>query len=360
MKILQVIPNLKSGGAEHFTAELTLELCHRGHNCDVLTLFDDPDDTNLGNLLRRHTTVMSLNKTKGFDIKCLVNLYKVVKNGNYEVVHAHVNAIPYILMACVLLRKVRFVATIHSDAKHEAGTSIYKWARFFMFKCKLCSPVTISNESNTSFVKFYNIEAPIIFNGISEYSSSSSLRKSLKDDLSQILFIHPASCQEVKNQRLLFRAFAKLAQDYPNIKLIWLGNNSSFSELFNDLQKEMVEQIQYLGVVSNVRDYLCQADAMCLSSKIEGMPMTIIEAFSVGCPSICTPVGGIKDMINHNVNGILSKELSVDSYYEALTAFMQQTEAQRNDMRKEARLSFARYDIKHCADEYLKVYVNSK
>lgn len=354
MKILQVIPNLKAGGAEHFTSELTLELCRMGHKCDVLTLFDDTEENDLKFILQKHTTVISLNKKRGFDIKCLFKLYNFVKNGNYEVVHAHVNAIPYLLMASLLIRKVRFIATIHSDARFEAGKSINKWIRVFLFKCHLCLPVTISNESFKSFEQFYNIKAPIIFNGISEYSSAT--KKTIRDNSEQTLFIHPASCQEVKNQRLLFRAFSKLVKDYPNVKMIWIGNNSTFSDLFKDLQNEMVEQIHYLGVVPNVRDYLCQADAMCLSSKIEGMPMTIIESFSVSCPSICTPVGGIKNMIKHNVNGILSKDLSVESYYEALMLFMKQTPDQRSEMRNEAKNSFFKYNISNCANEYLKIY----
>ena len=47
-----------------------------------------------------------------------------------------------------------------------------------------------------------------------------------------------------------------------------------------------------------VRDYMIAADAMCLSSKMEGMPMTIIEAFSVGLPALCTPVGGCSSKLS--------------------------------------------------------------
>lgn len=357
MKILQVIPNLQSGGAESFTVELTLELCRKGHDCEILTLFDD-SNSKLRSKLGNYAKVSSLHKKLGFDFKSLIKLYQYVKTGNYEVVHAHVNAIPYILISCLLLRKVRFVATIHSDAKFEAGGAFSKWVRFLLFKTNLCTPVTISEESLLSFKKFYGINAPMIYNGLSDYSPE--LKESLRDNKDQTLFVHPASCQEVKNQRLLFKAFARLTKDYPNVKMIWVGSNSSNGSLFDELQNEMVEQIQYLGVVPNVRDYLVQADAMCLSSRLEGMPMTVIEAFSVGCPSICTPVGGMVNMIRHNVNGLLSVDLSVDGYYEVLLNFMKQTKVERDNMRMAALLSFSRYGIDACASEYLKVYSKYK
>ena len=354
MKILQVIPNLLSGGAESFTIELSLELTNKGHDCDVATLYDNLENTSRILRLQEKSKIISLHKKNGLDLSIYLQLYKLIKNGHYDVVHAHVNAIPYLLLSCILLPKVHYIATIHSDAYLEAGTKFMKWSRIILFKTRMCIPVTISQESLVSFKKLYRMSAPLINNGISEYIGHPT--NNLRDNTEQLLFIHPASCQEVKNQKLLFQAFSRLANDNPNIKLIWLGNNTSYSALYNELQQYMIPQIQYYGVVSNVRDYLYQADALCLSSKMEGMPMTIIEAFSVGCPSLCTPVGGIKNMIVKGKNGMLSENLTVDSYYEMLKTFINLTPDQRKQMRIEASSSFMKYSISSCADKYLLLY----
>lgn len=60
-----------------------------------------------------------------------------------------------------------------------------------------------------------------------------------------------------------------------------MGRNDSDITLYKSLIPYMVKQFKYIGPVAHVRDYLAQADAMCLSSKMEGMPMTIIEAFQL-------------------------------------------------------------------------------
>lgn len=354
MKILQVIPNLLSGGAESFTMELATELCRQDYECDVVTLFDMPENNEKVFKLNKITNVFSLQKKTGFDIKCCLRLYNFIKARKYDVVHAHVGAIPYLLLSCVLLRRVRFVATIHSDASFEAGNKLMKLSRQFMFKMKLCTPVTISEASQISFRNFYHMDAPMIYNGVSIYSGTGI--PPLRDNDDQILFIHPASCQDVKNQRLLFTAFAKLAEDIPNIKLLWIGSKSSYPALFEDLKKIITRQIKYVGVVSNVRDYLAQADAMCLSSKMEGMPMTIIEAFSVGCPALCTPVGGIVNMVVNSKNGLLSENMSVEAYYEMLKLFINMSNNERKNMRDEARKSFEKYAISTCAERYIEVY----
>ena len=198
------------------------------------------------------------------------------------------------------------------------------------------------------------MDAPIVYNGVSNYAGNGIAP--LRDNEDQFLFIHPASCQPVKNQELLIKAFTRLVIEYSNSKMIWLGSNASYKTLFDSLISIKPQQFEYLGVVPNVREYLSQADAMCLSSKMEGMPMTIIEAFSVGCPSLCTPVGGIVNMIKNGVNGMLSDDLEVESYYKMLKSFCELTTEQRKQMRDMANLSFAKYSIENSVRGYLEIY----
>ena len=354
MRILQVLATLGTGGAEHCAVELTNELIRQGNECDVLTLFDVAQENDLVKQLNPCAKVSSLGKKQGLDLKCYIRLYKQIKQGCYDVVHAHVGAIPYLLLSTIFLRKVKFVATIHSEARREAGQSINKWNRFFMFQHGLCTPVTISEESKASFDDYYNMDAPIVYNGVSNYAGNGIAP--LRDNEDQFLFIHPASCQPVKNQELLIKAFTRLVIEYSNSKMIWLGSNASYKTLFDSLISIKPQQFEYLGVVPNVREYLSQADAMCLSSKMEGMPMTIIEAFSVGCPSLCTPVGGIVNMIENGVNGMLSDDLEVESYYKMLKSFCELTTEQRKQMRDMAKLSFAKYSIENSVRGYLEIY----
>lgn len=354
MKILQVLSTLEQGGAEHFTVGLVNELIRQGYECDLVTLFDIEKENDLLKELSSRAHHSSFHKKAGFDLDCYHRLYGFIKKGGYDVVHAHVGAIPYILLSTLLLREVKFVATIHSEARREAGRNIMKWSRFFMFRYHKCTPVTISDESKASFDEYYKMDAPMVYNGVPQYAGKSIT--SLRDNEDQLLFIHPASCQPVKNQELLIKAFAKLVEDYPNSKMLWLGGKNAYQSLFESLKLAMVNQFQYVGMVPNVRDYLAQADAMCLSSKMEGMPMTIIEAFSVGCPALCTPVGGILNMIEDGKNGMLSASLSVEDYYSMLKRFCKLPLDQKKQMHQKAQASFAMYSIENTAMGYLEVY----
>ena len=354
MKILQVLSTLCSGGAEHCAVELANELVRQGYSCDILTLFDIEPDNDLRKQINARVSVFSLGKKLGLDFKCYYRLYKFIKDNHYDVVHAHVGAIPYLLLSTLLLKKVKFVATIHSEARREAGRSISKWNRFLMFQHGLCTPVTISEESKISFDNYYKMDAPMVYNGVSPYSQVCNLH--LKNETEQILFVHVARCEAVKNQMLLLKAFNKLAETYNNVQLLWLGDYERDRALFVSLMQYKSKEVKTLGLVSNVRDYLAEADAMCLSSKMEGMPMTIIEAFSVGCPSLCTPVGGIINMIQNGENGMLSEDLEVESYYKMLKAYCDLTPKERQQMKENAKRSFEKYSIENGVRGYLEIY----
>ena len=331
MRILQLIPNMRPGGAEKFVYELSNQLNSvSGVECHVATLY--PNDLNTKFKLDDSIYIGDFNKKSGLDLMCLYRVYKCIKSNKYQVVHAHVNAILYLLFAAILLPKVRFVATIHSDAYFEAPTKLDKLVRKILFKLLKVRPVTISEESNKSFMALYGLGAPIIYNGISAYlPQDTDSQRECTDE--KIVFIHPASCQPIKNQQLLFKAFSQLALKYKNVELLWFGSNTMNQKLFQELSNFFTDQIRYCGCVEDMREYLANADAMCLSSLKEGMPMTIIESFSVGCVPIVTPAGGCVNMINDCVNGFISSNFEVDGYYSALEKFVLLSPSERNTMK---------------------------
>jgi glycosyltransferase involved in cell wall biosynthesis len=354
MKILQLIPNLGTGGAERFVCELANELNKQGEDCTIATLYNPNESDKISKSHLNNINMLSLGKKKGIDIRMFWKISKLIRKEKFEVVHAHIGAIKYILVASIFLRKVKFVTTIHSEASREAGNKIEKYIRAFMFKFGFCKAVTISEESHTSFQNFYGFNTEMVYNGVSDYKQKENIV--LKNNNEELVFVHAASCQPVKNQELLFKSFAILAQEFDNVKLIWLGNNNMYKDLYKSLESYLSEKIIYGGEINNIRDYLAKADAFCLSSKMEGMPMSIIESFSVGCIPLCTPVGGIKNMIQSGENGILSEDLSVEAYYKMLKQFVQMDNAKKEQMKHCALESFDNYKIDTTAKKYIKLY----
>ena len=84
--------------------------------------------------------------------------------------------------------------------------------------------------------------------------------------------------------------------------------------------------------------------------------MTIIEAFSVGCPVITTPVGGCINMVVDGYNGFISATTNDEDYYNTICRFLNMTTDEYQQMRANAFSSFAKFDISEVANNYLKVF----
>lgn len=67
----------------------------------------------------------------------------------------------------------------------------------------------------------------------------------------------------------------------------------------------IADRVRFLGYLTDVDGFLSQIDVLVMPSFSEGLPMSLLEAASRGVPILATSVGGIPEVVAHNVNGIL-------------------------------------------------------
>ena len=123
------------------------------------------------------------------------------------------------------------------------------------------------------------------------------------------------------------------------------------------MQERANPKIKFLGEKNNVNDYLLCSDAFCLSSIYEGLPISLLEALSCGITPICTPVGGVPDVIKDGENGYLSKGFETNDYCKAIRKFIEKP------INKNLLVNFYKknYSMEVCAgkyEEYFKTKIN--
>ena len=102
-----------------------------------------------------------------------------------------------------------------------------------------------------------------------------------------------------------------------------------------------------------------RAAVYCLPSKNEGLPMSVLEAMARGIPTVATPVGGIPQVINDGVNGVL---IPVDNYQALAVALNHLLES--SELRKEMgtlarKKILSSFDINLLLSEILGIYCNA-
>jgi N-acetylgalactosamine-N,N'-diacetylbacillosaminyl-diphospho-undecaprenol 4-alpha-N-acetylgalactosaminyltransferase len=103
-----------------------------------------------------------------------------------------------------------------------------------------------------------------------------------------------------KNQKLIIDALALLPQSEYN--LTFLGKGPLDDDLKMHTQNYNLQNaINFKGRVNNIKDYYLENDCFVLSSTTEGFPNALLEALSVGLPSISTNcMSGPLEMLNNN------------------------------------------------------------
>ena len=350
MKIVEIIPHLTSGGAERFTVDLTNELVQR-HEV-LLVLFYPLSRTDLHFLLPEVSSrvkVLSLDKHRGLDAGLIHRLARTLRTIDPDIVHCHINAFEYVFMANLLGRwNGRFYYTVHNDAKYDARGLFGGHLRRFAFRRGLMTPVTISAESLFSFSAYYGMDAALIPNG------RKLLRCTMHDARKNVL-VSLARFTKVKRQDMLARIAKRLQQEGYSFTLQLIGQHQD-KDILSAVQSVGCSCVEVVGEVSNPLDYLRRADAFLLCSSHEGMPISLIEAMSEGAIPVCTPVGGVVNMVTDGVSGILSEDSSEDSYYRALIQFLDMPEENKITMRMQAMHAASTYGIETCACRYEQLW----
>lgn len=362
MKILQITFTLSSGGAERFIVDLSNELS-KSNDVTLLTLKDDTVDTENRNFykfdLSTRVKYVNLGLGDGLHPSYSLRIYKAIESINPDVVHFHCN-VAYLFLACRLLgRRITFVQTIHSDLYNGYTNPIYKLAYHILACTNRLRWAALSDTNYQQLKKEYpRAMSECIFNGRASMVSTPKYDEvgkeiaSYKNDSETKIILHVARCSPVKNQELLINSFNTIEKHGVNAVLLIIG--VAFDSDEGKRLKAMAGKgIYFLGTRKNISDYMLQSDIFALSSKYEGMPITLIEAMLSGTPMVSTPVTGAVDVINGK-NGVLSKDFTQEGYVNALMEMLDNYDFYKAEAMREKDDS--PYTIKKCAEQYMAFY----
>lgn len=357
MKILEVVPNLQAGGAETFVVNLSNTLAqNKDVEVTILTLYPPEESEFLRKKIISRVNVINLEKHNGIDLKLPFEIMRLIKRGKYDIAHFHVQAIIYCFLSCLFIRRTRYFATIHNDAFKES-CGLHRLVRKILFKAGLCRAITISEDSDKSFKKLYRTGASMINNGVvrSHKNINESILKQFNLDGKDLLFVNVASFMPNKNQLSIARAANKLINEGNNIKVLFLGKIWD-ENYYKEVLKETSNKVFVVGEVSNPIDYMSLANFFILPSVYEGMPISLLEAMSVDCIPIVTPVGGCRNVIQDGVNGLICPTPDVDDVYVTMKRAILMGEKNKSRIKAQIKKDFENYTIDKCTDLHIKLF----
>ncbi len=368
MKIIQVITLSEPiGGAQMVLYNNTKALVTKGHKVTVIV----GQKGSLADKLQAikvpviHLPSLQREINPVTDYKCYKEMGALLQQEAPDIVISHSSKAGILCRLACHTKKIRNIFTIHgwsfTPGVKSSRRNLYLALEKLMGKFS-DRMIAVSGFDKQLAIK-HNICNPerikVIYNGSPDYLETP---KSKKQNIEAIKLLMTARFSFQKDHKTLFKAIQQLRD--LNFKVDLVGNGDLFEET-KMLAKEMDidHLVTFHGERNDIPKFLNEADAFVLTSRFEGLPLSICEAMSAGLPVIASNVGGISEMVKDDYNGYLIPKENETVLAQKLASIIKDKE-KRQQLGKNARATYlSTFSIDQMAtttEQYLQQILNEK
>lgn len=316
MRLLHIIPGDLWAGAEAQVYYTVKEFYKFPQHKVSIILFCD------GELYRRllalNIDVTLLDERAIGNISICNGIRQKIINWAPHIIHVHEYK-SHILTAIAKLvtgKKNWFLyRTIHGQTVPSSFKSnLVLGAEFFFLKYLTDHIITVSEQLKKQLsLKLTRDDIHLIYNAVDLNALPTpndvpKIRQSFGLKENQFWIGTAARLERVKNLQMLIKAACYLRDKQPDMEFrISIFGEGSLCEVLRlqILQYDLGEYVFLEGHNNNIMPVLLALDVFALTSLHEGLPMSLLEAMSVGTIPVCTAVGGMKEVISHGEDGFL-------------------------------------------------------
>ena len=305
-KLAFYIGSLDKGGAERVFVNLAEYFQSRGYQIVMVTQYRKAEEYALADGIKRVISDITPQETTG---SRLVNFYRRVRKLHQiwkeempDLVLSCVGKNNFMTIVTTMFTKTKPVVSVVGEAKEEYPGRVMKFLANLLFP--YASGVILQTERSKSFFsKKVSKSAVILPNSLNPLF----MRKRFQGERDKRI-VSVGRLDANKNHEMMIRAFAALADRYPEYTLTIYGEGELREALQNLISSFGLENRIFLpGVIPDVADQIEKAALFLLTSYSEGISNALIEAMALGLPVIATdvPSGGTQELIRHGVNGLI-------------------------------------------------------
>jgi len=359
------------GGSGVVATELGIELAAAGHEIHFISYSQPFRLTGRDGGIFYHEVPVSsypLFEFPPYDLALASRMAEVAEFCNLDLLHVHY-AIPHsvsALLARQMLaargRRLPFVTTLHGTDITLVGLD-RSYLPITRYSIQESDGVTsISTYLKDKTVADFGISRPIevipnfvncdVYTPIAEDEMRSKARAKFAPP-GEAIFIHLSNFRPVKRVVDVVKVFSLVVREIP-AQLILVGDGpdrSAAEYLVHDLK--INDRVHFLGKQDRVNELLPLADLMILPSSLESFGLAALEAMACKVPAISTRVGGVPELIDDDVTGLLYPVGNVEAMAAGAISLLRDRtrfEAMREAARKDAQRRF-------CASLVLPRYV---
>jgi N-acetyl-alpha-D-glucosaminyl L-malate synthase BshA len=331
------------GGSGVVATELGIELAARGHEVHFITSSQPFRLTGREHNIHFHQVEIfhyPLFEHAPYDLALATRMAEVAEFYSLDILHVHY-AIPHSIAAYLAKQMLAargthlpFITTLHGTDITLVGLD-RSYLPITKFGIEQSDGVTaISSHLRDRTYEAFALTKPIEvirnFVNCDVYVRKPELVAQMRPEYAapdEKLFVHLSNFRPVKRVGDAVEVFARVANEIPaRLMLIGDGPERSTAE-YLARKLGVADRIHFLGKQDNVNELLPLADLMLMPSEMESFGLAALEAMACSVPAIATRVGGVPELIDSGVNGILCPVGDVEGMAHAAIHLLRNPEA---------------------------------
>jgi N-acetyl-alpha-D-glucosaminyl L-malate synthase BshA len=315
------------GGSGALATELGLALARRGHEVHFITYAYPFRLRGYAERVFFHEVDTVTGRYPLFDhypysLALASKQYEVARREGLEVLHVHY-AIPHATTAYLARemlraeRPLRIVTTLHGTDITLVGQEL-SFFQITKFSIERSDAVTaVSRYLRDETVRAFGIEREIAV--IPNFVNPDEYRPGAADcpgglaPEGHAVLAHVSNFREVKRVLDVVRIFARVRRALP-ATLLMIGDGPDRADAEQEaVRLGVAADVRFLGRLDSIAGLLQASDLFLLPSQMESFGLAALEAMACGAPVVATRVGGLPEVIEDGVTGILEPPGSVEA-----------------------------------------------
>ena len=156
---------------------------------------------------------------------------------------------------------------------------------------------------------------------------------------------------------VLLQAWRIVHKQLSDARLIIVGNGQLENQLVRMAKElDILESVEFTGVQSDIVAQLHRGRLAVLPSRVEGMPIALLEAMACRLCCVATRVSGSEDIIQHGVNGLLVEPEDYQALADALLTLLRDPDLAEKYARMAQITVEKNYSLERITDMYIEIY----